>query len=78
LRGNIKTLFENYSDIQYKPEKKKVIVKGNKALIENNIKYRAITINKDLKSLFYQGRERIYLKKDRNKWKIIAWVYEDK
>ncbi len=77
LKKNIEILFNNYSDINYEPVKKKVIIKGNKALIENNIKYSAAAYNSRIKPITYKGKERIYLKRHNNNWKIIAWVYEE-
>lgn len=78
LKQNIKTLFKSYSDIRYEPKNEKVIINGDKALIENQIKYFAAAKNKKTRSLHYQGRERIYLKRKHNNWKIVAWVYEEK
>jgi len=78
LKKNIETLFKNYNNIEYKPEKKKVIIRKNNALIENNIQYYAKATDNSIKPLIYQGKERIYLKRYRDTWKIVAWVYEDK
>lgn len=77
LKKNIETLFNNYLDINYEPVKEKVIIKGNKALIENNIKYNATAYNSRIEPIIYNGKERIYLKRHNNNWKIIAWVYEE-
>ena len=78
LKKNIENLFMNYTEIEYRPVKEKIIVKNGNALIENKIKYYAKAYDKAVKPLFYQGKERIYLKRIRNKWKIVAWVYEEK
>lgn len=78
VRRNIELLFSLYSDIKYEPIKEKVIIKGNKALIENNIKYQASAHNKKIKPISYSGKERIYLKRYNNEWKIVAWLYEEK
>lgn len=78
VKKNIEILFKNYATIEYNPIKEKIIIKDNNALIENKIKYFARAIDEGAKSLSYQGKERIYLKRYRNKWKIVAWLYEEK
>ena len=78
VKKNIEILFNNYAFIEYKPIKEKVIIKDNNALIENKIKYYARAINNQVSPISYQGKERIYLKRYRDEWKIVAWLYEDK
>jgi len=78
LKINIELLFKNFKDIYYSPKNKRIIVKKNKALIENDTFYIARSKN-DKKIIKYRGLERIYLKKDRNsQWKIVAWVFQEK
>ncbi len=78
VKKNIEILFKNYTFIEYKPIKEKVIIKNNNALIENKIKYYARANNNQVSPISYQGKERIYLKRYRDEWKIVAWLYEDK
>ena len=78
VKENIKTLFREYVAIKYEPIKEKIIIRNNNALIENKIKYCAEAVDKDVKPISYHGKERIYLKRYRDKWKIVAWVYEEK
>ncbi len=78
LKKNIAALFRDYAVIKYEPTKEKIIVDRGNAMIENKIKYYAKALNKNVRSLLYQGKERIYLKRFRDKWKIVAWVYEGK
>ncbi len=78
LKKNIAALFRDYAVIKYEPTKEKIIVDRGNAMIENKIKYYAKALNKNVQSLLYQGKERIYLKRFRDKWKIVAWVYEGK
>ena len=77
VEKNIQALFENYSRIDYNPSKEKVLVNKNKALIENRVKYFAQAANKSVESISYQGKERIYLERYKNKWKIVAWIFEE-
>lgn len=73
IKNNISRFFSEYKEIKYKPEKEKVVVKNNRMMIENKFTYIAKN-KKDI--LMYNGKERIYLKKENNNWKIIAWIYE--
>ncbi len=78
VKKNIEILFKNYTTIEYRQEKEKIIIKNNNALIENQIKYYANAENDKVKPIYYQGKERIYLKRYRDKWKIVAWLFEEK
>jgi hypothetical protein len=77
LTENIKNLFDNYFEIDYTPIKEKIIVKQDSALIENQFTYSAKPVDRSVQSLSYQGKEKIYLKKSDNHWKVVAWVYEE-
>lgn len=76
FRKNIEELFQNYTPLKYKPEKEEVVMNGNSILIKNRIRYTATAVNSGFKSIMMEGKERIYLKKDRDQWKIVAWVFE--
>lgn len=76
LKNNIQILFKYYKEIHYVPEKYRVVLKGNNLLIENRIYYEAQPVKSGLPPIVYKGKERIYLKKENNKWKIVAWIYD--
>lgn len=76
LKKNVEELFENYAPIRYKPEKVEVVLDGDSVLIKNRIRYSAAAANGHFRSISMEGLERIYLKKDRDEWKIVAWVLE--
>ncbi len=73
IKHNIQKLFKDFDKINYIPENKKLILKDNNMLIINKFTYIAYKNNKPV--LKYKGNEKIYLKKENNKWKIIAWIY---
>jgi len=76
LKENIESLFTLYKHIKYIPRKDRVILKGNRVLIENNVYYKAESDNKMVPKIEFKGKERIYLKKVNREWKIFAWVYD--
>ncbi len=76
FKNNIKTLFTYYNKIKYIPEKYKVILKKNTLLIENIVYYEAYPKSKKFAQIVYKGRERIYFKKEDDKWRIVAWIYD--
>ncbi len=73
IRNNINEVFKLYKEIAYKPKMEKIVVRKNKMMIKSEFTY---TARNDKQVINYNGKERIYLKKENNKWKIIAWIYE--
>ncbi|MDD5066155.1 MAG: hypothetical protein PHF84_03830 [bacterium] len=76
IRKNIEELFGHYSTIRYLPEKMEVVVRKDRILIRNKVRYSALPRDREYAPILLQGRERIYLKKDRDEWKITAWVLD--
>ncbi|MBN1898972.1 MAG: hypothetical protein JW827_09355 [Spirochaetes bacterium] len=76
VKDNIQKLFAHYKKIDYIPEKEKVILKNNNLLIENKVYYHADPKDREISPITFKGKERIYLKKESQGWKVFAWIYD--
>lgn len=74
IKKNIDYLYENYDDINYKMNNINLMIDKDKALSTDDFEYTARPVKEGMPELEYQGKERIYWKKEGNQWKIVQWV----
>ncbi len=76
VKKNLIIINKAYGKINYIMSDVNVHIQKSQAVSTDKYIYSAMPIRKGYKVLNHKGKERIYWKKEKDKWKIINWVNE--